>query len=217
MLPLMPTIDRAGVPFILAPAALALLCAVFGWVRVSFLLAVAALFMLWFFRDPERNVPSDSSLVVSPADGRVVVAGEPEPGVAPQGVWRQVSIFLSPLDVHVNRIPFGGTVTRVEFRPGRFLAAFRPESARENERSELWLERAGHRVVARQVVGVLARRVVCRAREGDVVATGQRFGLMKFGSRMDVFVPEHWELLARPGDRVRGGETPIARLAEPAR
>lgn len=208
----MPIIDRAGIPFILAPALVALLCAAFGWARVSILLAALALFMLWFFRDPDRTVPSDASLVVSPADGRVVVAGEPEPGVAPEGDWRQISIFLSPLDVHVNRIPFGGTVTHVEFRPGRFLAAFKAEAARENERSEVWVERGGQRVVARQVVGVLARRVVCRAREGDLVATGQRFGLMKFGSRMDVFVPKHWELLVRPGDRVRGGETPVARL-----
>lgn len=208
----MPIIDRAGIPFILAPALVALLCAAFGWARVSILLAALALFMLWFFRDPDRTVPSDASLVVSPADGRVVVAGEPEPGVAPEGDWRQISIFLSPLDVHVNRIPFGGTVTHVEFRPGRFLAAFKAEAARENERSEVWVERGGQRVVARQVVGVLARRVVCRAREGDLVATGQRFGLMKFGSRMDVFVPKHWELLVGPGDRVRGGETPVARL-----
>jgi phosphatidylserine decarboxylase len=181
-------------------------------------LALAA-FMAYFFRDPERVIPAGEGLVVAPADGRVMVAGPAEPGVAPPGPWMQVSIFLSPLDVHVNRVPVGGIVRRIEYRPGRFLAAYKPESAHENERNELWIDTGRHTVVARQVVGVLARRVVCRVVEGAVVETGQRFGLMKFGSRMDVFLPVGAALLVSAGQSVRGGESLIARLptADPER
>jgi phosphatidylserine decarboxylase len=206
------SIDRAGVPFIAAALAPVLALAVMrraGW-AVPF--AGLAGFLAFFFRDPDRRVPDDDDAVVSPADGRVLVAGAPEPGGAPPGNWQQVSIFLSPLDVHVNRVPFGGTITRVEYVPGRFIPAYLPESARENERNEIWIERDGRTVVARQLVGILARRIVCRVTAGDEVETGQRFGLMKFGSRMDVFVPLAAQLLVRVGDRVRGGETVIARL-----
>ncbi|MBP1606796.1 MAG: phosphatidylserine decarboxylase [Acidobacteria bacterium] len=197
------SIDRAGFPFVLAFVVPAGLCAVAGWTILATAFGALALFMLWFFR----------SLVLAPADGRVVVAGRPEPGIAPPGEWQQVSIFLSPLDVHINRVPIAGRVTRVEYRPGRFLAAYRDEAARENERCEIWLEGAGVQVVARQVVGVLARRVVCRLEEGQVVGPGQRLGLMKFGSRMDVFVPPSAGLSVTRGTRVRAGETVLARLA----
>ena len=165
-----------------------------------------------FFRDPDRVVPTAGDVVVSPADGRVVFAGPGEPGVAPDGDWCQISIFLSPLDVHVNRVPVGGTVTRVEHRPGRFLPAYRREAAGENERSETWVDHEGQLVVFRQVVGVLARRVVCRLTPDTTVDTGQRFGIMKFGSRMDVFLPAGTSLHVRVGDTVRGGETVVARL-----
>lgn len=205
-------IDRAGLPFIavpLVPAAAGLALGAGSW---SWPLLALAAFMAWFFRDPDRRVPRGDDLVVAPADGRVTVAGGPEPGVAPPGSWQQVSIFLSPLDVHVNRVPFGGRVTRVDYRPGRFLAAYRAEAARDNERSEVWVERGGRVVVARQVVGVLARRVVCRLAPGQDVETGARLGLMKFGSRMDVFVPEDAALAVRVGARVRGGESVLARF-----
>ena len=202
-------IDRAGAPFIGGAVVLAALAAIWGWWwAVPF--AALALFMAFFFRDPDRAVAADPRVVLSPADGRVMVAGPGEPGVAPDGVWQQVSIFLSPMDVHINRVPFGGTLTQVRYQPGRFLPAYRSESGAQNERTELWVERGGRTVVFRQVVGVLARRVVCRVKEGDVVETGARFGLMKFGSRMDVFVDRDARLLVKPGDAVRGGVTPLA-------
>lgn len=203
--------DRAGVPFLLLGVVPGLVSGALGWTLVSLACFALAAFMLFFFRDPGRRVleagPSD---VLSPADGRVVVAGASHPGAAPAGEWLQISIFLSPLDVHVNRLPFGGRVTHVEFKPGRFLAAYRAEAATENERSEVWIERDGIAVVCRQIVGVLARRVVCRVKPGAVVQAGDRFGVMKFGSRMDVFVPTTARLHVRPGDRVRGGETLLA-------
>jgi phosphatidylserine decarboxylase len=206
------SIDRAALPFVagaLAPAA-ALLLARRPRTALPFL-ALAG-FMVYFFRDPDRAVPAGEGIVVAPADGRVMVAGPAEPAVAPPGSWLQVSIFLSPTDVHVNRIPVGGVVREISYRPGRFLAAYKPASAHENERNELWIDTGRHTVVARQVVGVLARRIVCRITEGARVETGQRFGLMKFGSRMDVFLPEGSRLLVTTGRIVRGGETLIAQL-----
>jgi phosphatidylserine decarboxylase len=125
-----------------------------------------------------------------------------------------VTIFLRLSDVHINRTPVAGRVTRVDYVAGSFLPAYKPESAR-NEHSEIWLDANGTTVVARQVVGVLARRVVCRVKPGETLAAGARIGLMKFGSRMDVFVPVSATLVVRPGERVTGGETVIARLASP--
>lgn len=173
--------------------------------------ALAALFA-FFFRDPERCVGAAAHQVVAPADGRVMVAGEADAEAAPPGRWQQISIFLSPLDVHINRIPIAGTIRRVDYRRGRFFAAYRREAAAANERNELWLDHDGQLVVCRQVVGVLARRIVCRVAPGARVATGQRFGLMKFGSRTDLFLPADARLHVRQGDRVRGGETIVATL-----
>ena len=131
---------------------------------------------------------------------------------APPGSWRQVSIFLSPMDVHVNRVPASGRVTKVTLTRGRFLPAYRREAATINERSEIWIDHDGQTIVARQIVGILARRVVCRLDEGARVQAGGHLGIMKFGSRMDVFVPESAVITVKIGDRVRGGETVIAVL-----
>lgn len=164
-----------------------------------------------FFRDPDRTSPTGSGLVVAPADGRVTHAGNARPGEAPPGAWQQVTIFLSVLDVHINRSPVGGTVTAVSYVPGTFLPAYRHE-AHQNEHTEIWFDAEGVVVVARQVVGVLARRVVCRLVSGQRIERGGRIGLMKFGSRMDVFVPAGSTLEVAAGARVRAGETVIARL-----
>jgi phosphatidylserine decarboxylase len=175
-------------------------------------------YMALFFRDPDRRCdtqPPAPDEVLSPADGVVMVAGAPQDDVAPEGDWQQVSVFLSVVDVHVNRSPYSGEVVESSYRPGSFLAAYRKESAHRNERSELWLRNSDgpttRTVVFRQVVGVLARRIVTRTAPGRRLATGERMGLMKFGSRMDVFVPPECTVTVRKGQRVRGGETVIAR------
>jgi phosphatidylserine decarboxylase len=204
-------LDRAGYPFIagaLVPAVL-LLARRHRGLGVP-LLAVAG-FLTYFFRDPERYPPQQADVIVAPADGRVVAAGPAEAGVAPPGEWQQVSIFLSPLDVHVNRVPYGGEVTRIAYTPGAFLPAYDDRAAGTNERNELWIRNGDRTIVFRQVVGVLARRIVCRVQVGDLLVTGERFGVMKFGSRMDVFVPAGCQLEVRAGDQVRAGETIIAR------
>jgi phosphatidylserine decarboxylase len=211
-------IDRAGWPFITGPLAPAALAALAGrrwaarWVALPFLGLSA--YMALFFRDPDRRcdtVPPDPDDVLSPADGVVMVAGEPQEGVAPDGDWQQVSVFLSVVDVHVNRSPFHGEVVESSYRKGSFLAAYRKESAHRNERSELWLRDGDRTVVFRQIVGVLARRIVTRTGPGQRLATGERMGMMKFGSRMDVFVPRTCTVTVTKGQRVRGGETVIAR------
>ena len=205
-------IDPAGVPFVLGALAAAFLAGVAlrWWLALPFL--VLAGFFLFFFRDPERRSSTDPNAVLSPADGRVLIAGAALPEAAPPGEWRQISIFLSPMDVHVNRVPASGRVTRVTYTAGRFLPAYRHDAGAVNERSEIWIDHDGQPIVARQVVGILARRVVCRLVTGATVRAGERYGIMKFGSRMDVFVPVTTEIRVKVGDAVRGGETLIAVL-----
>lgn len=206
--------DRDGLPFVVFPLIVGAILSGFEvWVGAVFFVILACALGL-FFRDPERTPSEDlhAKDVVAPADGRVLYVGEPEPSVAPAGHWLQVSIFLSPLDVHINRTPVGGRVVDVTYRPGKFFAAFNERSAQENERSEIQVESDGQLVIFRQVVGVLARRVVCRIKPGMVVERGQRFGIMKFGSRMDVFLPPTSSLRVKVGDVVRGGETVLGRL-----
>ena len=207
-------IDRAGYPFIaaaLVPAAGLAAARRYGW---STGFAALGAFLTYFFRDPDRQVPQAPDLVVSPADGRVMIAGPSDGRWAPPGDWLQVTIFLSPLDVHVNRSPVSGRVRRIEYRPGSFLPAF-DEKSNDNELNEIWVDHNGRTIVFRQVVGILARRIVCRVREGEVVGRGERIGLMKFGSRMDVFLPTDAGLRVAVGDRVVGGETVLA-ILEPS-
>ena len=219
-------IDPAGWPFITGPLAPAAVLAAAGrardrrWARMAAwpFLGLSA-YMALFFRDPDRVCDTekpDTDVVLAPADGMVMVAGVPQDGVAPEGDWQQVSIFLSVVDVHVNRSPYSGEVVESSYRKGSFLAAYRKESAHKNERSELWLRNgegdAARVVVFRQIVGVLARRIVTRTGPGQRLATGERMGLMKFGSRMDVFLPQECTITVRKGQRVRGGETVIARF-----
>jgi len=205
-------IDKAGLPFIGGALVLALVSGTaVAWLLALPFLVVGA-FFVFFFRDPDRASPADGGVVLSPADGRVLVAGDANPAAAPPGTWQQVSIFLSPVDVHVNRVPVSGTVTRVTYTPGRFLPAYRHDAATTNERSEIWIEHQGQTIVARQIVGMLARRVVCRLAAGAEVRAGDRFGIMKFGSRMDVFLPPSADVRVHVGDVVRGGETVIAVL-----
>lgn len=204
-------IDKAGVPFIagaLLPAVGLALAKRYGGAA-----AFAALggFFAYFFRDPERQVPSGPGLVVSPADGRVMIAGPTDGRWAPPGDWKQITIFLSPTDVHINRTPVEGRITRIDYRPGKFLPAYK-EDASGNELNEIWIDHHGQTVVVRQVVGILARRIVCRVSEGQPLQRGERIGLMKFGSRMDVFLPPSATLSVRVGEHVVAGETVLARL-----
>ncbi len=198
-----------GWPFVLPPLAAALVAGL-GRSRMAFPLGALAAFLAFFFRDPERTPPPVPGGILAPADGRVTEVRDQvdDPFV---GAARQVVIFLSPLDVHVNRASIGGRVARVEYTPGGFRPAYHSD-ADGNERVSIAVEGEVGRVVMRQVAGVLARRIVCRVREGDRLEAGARFGMIKFGSRMDVVMPARASVMVRPGDRVRAGESVIGVL-----
>lgn len=205
-------IDPAGWPFIGGALLIGLVLGVTLGRAPGLVFFVLAGFFLFFFRDPDRTVTQAPNAVLSPADGTVMVAGAPTGEHTPPGDWRQITIFLSPMDVHVNRMPMAGRVRKVSYHPGRFLPAYRADAGDLNEHTEVWLEHEGHTIVVRQIVGILARRIVCRAREGDTMQAGQRFGVMKFGSRMDVFVPIGSALKVKVGDRVKAAVSVIAEL-----
>jgi phosphatidylserine decarboxylase len=207
-------IDPAGWPFVLGGLALGIIVLWLIHPLAGVAVLVLTTFFLFFFRDPERVANVADSAVVSPADGRVMVAGTPTVQAFPAAEWQQISIFLSPTDVHVNRMPVSGRVTHVEYHPGRFLPAYRSDAGDLNEFTEVRVDRQGTTIVVRQIVGILARRIVCRVKEGDQVKAGDRFGVMKFGSRMDIFIPAASILQTKVGDKVVGGVTVLATLPD---
>ncbi len=217
---------REGYVLIGAAVLLAVLLVIVGlqlavvWRTLLIVLASLALaFTLYFFRDPARTPPAgaaDGRLVLAPADGKVVVVEEDvdEP-LYLKGRAKQVSIFLSPLNVHVNRIPVDGRVEYVKYVPGDYLVAWHPKASEQNERSEIGVRHpSGIQVLFKQIAGAVARRIVYDVGEGDVVRAGDRFGIVKFGSRMDVLVPPDVEIDISVGDRVRAGETVVGRIPE---
>jgi phosphatidylserine decarboxylase len=205
-------IDPAGWPFIGGALVLAIVAAFLFNTALGIALLILSAFFLFFFRDPDRVITQADLAVLSPADGRVMVAGAPTGQAFPEGQWKQISIFLSPMDVHVNRMPIGGRVTKVEYHPGRFLPAYKAEAGDLNEYTEVWVDHGGQTIVFRQIVGILARRIVCRINEGDMVKAGDRFGVMKFGSRMDIFLPTTTTVMVKVDEKVIGGVTVIAKL-----
>jgi phosphatidylserine decarboxylase len=186
---------------------------VVAWATGSWALAAApmmlAAFFLWFFRDPRRAIPAGEGLVVSPGDGLVTETVRIE---TPEGFRQRISIFLSVFDVHVNRAPIGGVVNRVHYQKGKYLNAMNPASADQNEQNVVTLTGDGYDVSFKQIAGLLARRIVCGLREGDYVERGQRVGLIKFGSRVDVLLPEEAEIRVKKGERVKGGASVLAAM-----
>lgn len=182
---------------------------------VTILSAVLVVFSLWFFRDPERRPPPDPALAVSPADGTVTVTDEVDEDQFFKRRMKRVSIFLSVFDVHVNRAPIAGTVLFTEGRGGLYLDARKPESSVLNE-SHFWVFGSGEKldraVGVKQITGAIARRIVPWAKEGEILVRGERFGMIRFGSRTDLFLPLDAEVLVVPGEKVRGGETALARM-----
>jgi phosphatidylserine decarboxylase len=170
-----------------------------------------ALFFLWFFRDPSRTIPAGPGLIVSPGDGKVEEAEWIE---TTAGSRLRVTIFLNVFDVHVNRAPVGGAVTLVEYRKGEFLNAMKPESAVRNEQTLITVDAGGYSVSFKQIAGLLARRIVCNLKTGDRVERGQRMGLIKFGSRVDVLMPAEVNLKVRVGQRVKGGSSVLAEMPD---
>jgi phosphatidylserine decarboxylase len=184
-----------------------------GMVALALIPVLLAAFFLWFFRDPERVVPAGTGLIVSPGDGKVQAAELVETTDGPR---LRVTVFLSVFNVHVNRVPIGGTVTLVEHKAGKFLNAMKQESAVENEQTMIVIDGGGYSVAFKQIAGLLARRIVCNLKAGDVVERGQRMGLIKFGSRVDVLMPVETQLQVKVGDTVSGGRSVLGVLAAKA-
>jgi phosphatidylserine decarboxylase len=201
---------REGLPFVIVPILLALLAAAVGYWPVSIPFIILAAFMAYFFRDPRRTTPTDQSLIVSPADGRVTRVERLSQEDAQSHTV--VSIFLSPFDVHINRAPLAGTITDVSYTRGKFLMATREEASLVNEQNALTIRGERATVVCKQIAGILARRIVCWKRAGDRLALGERFGLIKFSSRTDLILPPEVEVEVTEGMKVRGGVTVIGRI-----
>lgn len=199
---------RDGYKFAVPPLVLGAAAAAFGWRATAATLLSAGAFVAYFFRDPQRIPPGDPDVVVSPADGRVMeIVSEQLDGRPGQ----RISIFLAIWDVHVNRSPMAGRLQRLDYRPGRFYAAMRSRASSENEQNVIRLETDHGEIMFKQIAGWVARRVVCWKKPGDSLALGERIGLIRFGSRMDVWLPENAEIAAKVGQHVAGGVSVLAR------
>jgi phosphatidylserine decarboxylase len=197
---------KEGYPFLIIPASLAVMMAMLGWWIPAAVFLILVLFMAYFFRDPRRDVPTEPGIVVSAADGRITRIEETAEG-------KTVSVFLSPLDVHINRSPIGGTIDKIEYIRGKKLPATSGNASFVNERNSLLITGEGITVKCTQIAGIVARRIVCWPATGDKLERGEKFGLIKFSSRTDLLLPPEMILQVKRGDRVRGGETIIARMA----
>src|SRR5713226_4250903 len=201
---------KEGIPFVICFLVPALILVALAWWIAAALCLMLAAFMALFFRDPDRDSPVDDRIVVSPADGRVVIAARVDRRAEDSPI--QISIFLSPLDVHINRSPIAGEIIDVVYKPGAFHVASREIASVENEQNIVTVRGEKLTIVFRQIAGVLARRIVLWKKKGDRVALGERVGLMKFSSRMDVILPGEVEVLVHKGDRVIGGVSVLGRL-----
>ena len=206
-------IAREGFPLILSAAVLTIVVLAANYLFVAVAIGAVTIALAGFFRDPERVIPVGEGLVVAPADGRVVsiakVAGDP---FFTQAATR-ISIFLSPLDVHINRVPVAGRIAEIKYRAGKFLAAYKDEASRQNEQNALTIVDAqGRKLGVVQIAGVLARRIVCKVNSGDNMERGERFGLIMFGSRTDLYLPQGCRVEVTEGQRVKGGATIVGRF-----
>ena len=206
-------IVKEGLPFVGSLAGATLLLGLLGWTIAAGLAGGFTVFTAWFFRNPSRTIPRDPNVVVSSGDGKVVAIEEEfEPRYLKQQSIR-VTVFLNVFDVHVNRMPCAGTVEGISYQPGQFLVASRPEATIRNEQNAVMLKtESGAKVLCVQVAGLIARRIICWVSEGARVQRGERFGLIRFGSRMDTFLPAGSKIRVALGDRVKGGETIVGEL-----
>lgn len=206
-------IAAEGVPFVIAAGGVSILAFLLGWIIPAFLLSFITLFIIWFFRNPERNIPAGKNLIISPADGKIIAIKEGEEDRILKKRVVKVSIFMNLFNVHVNRIPCGGKITDIIYNPGKFVSANLDKASLENEQNAIVLEtEKGDRILFIQIAGLIARRIVCRLKKGQNVERGERFGLIRFGSRVDVFLPENADIKVSVGQKVKGGESILAIL-----
>ncbi len=207
-------IAKEGYLFIGICLVLTLLFWAFGWERLAAIGFVLFVFVICFFRDPERQIDAKDDDVMSPADGRVIMVEEVTHPEYCEGTCQKVVIFMSVFNAHVNRIPISGTVKWVRYQPGRFLMGFSEKASLENEQNAVCIEdKKGRALTMVQIAGLIAGRIICNVEENATVHVGERFGLIRFGSRVDMYLPVSAEVLVVPGDRVKAGLHKIARLA----
>jgi phosphatidylserine decarboxylase len=199
---------RDGIPFVVVPLLAAVIPVPFGYWPLAIPFLFLAGFMAYFFRDPRRSIPLEPGIVVAPADGRVTIVRQADS----ENHESLVSIFLSPLDVHINRAPIEGEIVDVTYKTGKFLMATRADSSLLNEQNSLTIKGAELTVTCTQIAGILARRIVCWKRRGERVKCGEPFGMIKFGSRTDLLMPPQVEIIVHEGMHVRGGETIIGKI-----
>ena len=204
-------IAKDGYMFILPLAVLTGIFWALSWFWVTGLFVGLFLFVTWFFRDPERSIPEDPNAIVSPGDGKIVeIISEKDPLL--DEAYTRVSIFLNVFNVHVNRVPIAGKIQATRYNPGKFLNAASHKASLDNEQSAILLNNGHVTILVKQIAGLIARRIVCWAKEGDEYQRGQRFGLIRFGSRVDIFLPEGTDIKVAIGDIVNGGSSIIGYL-----
>jgi phosphatidylserine decarboxylase len=197
-----------GYKFGLPPIVAGIICVALGWKWPGGMLIFLGLFVFYFFRDPERTIPSDPGAVVSPADGHVV---EIVDELLDSQMGHRLSIFLAIWDVHIQRAPVAGRIADVVYQPGRFYGAYRSAASRENEQNIIYIHTPQGQLVFKQIAGAIARRVLCWKQEGEMVALGERVGMIRFGSRVDIWLPMEAEVVAQRGQMVKGGESILAK------
>jgi phosphatidylserine decarboxylase len=206
-------VAKAGYPFIFSSAFVTLIFALLGMTYLTFIGLVISFFLCGFFRDPDRVIPNISGAIVSPADGKVILAKDVDDSAFYEGGCKKISIFMSLFNVHVNRIAIDGTVKKVRYYPGKFFAANKDKASSQNEHNAVFLETADRKsICVVQVAGLIARRIICKVQAGDEVQRGQRYGLICFGSRLDVYLPEDAEIKVTVGDRVKAGSSILGQI-----
>ena len=204
-------IAKEGYIFIIPLLMMTILNYFLSFYWITFVFGLSFLFVTCFFRDPERHIPDEPNVVVSPADGKVTeIVAEKEP--INGEMCKRVTIFLSVFNVHVNRVPIGGTIEKISYNSGKFLAAFNPKASMDNEQNTILINNGKVNVVVKQIAGLIARRIVCWPNKGDHYEPGQRYGLIRFGSRVDILLPENTKLSVACGERVSGGQSIIGYL-----
>jgi phosphatidylserine decarboxylase len=207
-------IAQEGYPFIIFSLVITVLISFFGICWLIILMVALTLFVVWFFRNPERYFQDEEKLVISPADGKVVKIDDVEITGTIAGKYKKISIFMNVFNVHVNRVPYSGQIETINYHEGKFLSANLDKASVDNERNEVMIRTEDGRVLwAVQIAGLIARRIVCWLNVGTPVKKGERFGLIRFGSRVDIYLPEDSKISVKLGDKVKAGETPLGYLS----
>jgi phosphatidylserine decarboxylase len=207
-------IAQEGYPFIIFSLVITVLISFFGICWLIILMVALTLFVVWFFRNPERYFQDEEKLVISPADGKVVKIDDVEITGTIAGKYKKISIFMNVFNVHVNRVPYSGQIETINYHEGKFLSANMDKASVDNERNEVMIRTEDGRVLwAVQIAGLIARRIVCWLNVGTPVKKGERFGLIRFGSRVDIYLPEDSKISIKLGDKVKAGETPLGYLS----